>query len=247
MKNKIQIGKPKGDSSEMNENAKFLLQNETKIRIGKVIVDSAGYDKKYYIPRTILWPRLRSENNRHNQNVSVFKTQQKFDDSNGNAVLVNEETGIVLQFKGSLNAINEIVERDNTLHSRPKHYAMGVESNSNEDKHGPKPFSEEDLLDEVRGVAIISDTAGMGKSTILTRFCHLIKSGKPSTWVLRMELNESKVTAEIEKLNDTMDDDTALDFFTFFATATENDLEKELLHQRLEGNGEIVIMFDGFD
>jgi NACHT domain len=244
IENKIQIGKPEGDS---DKNVKFLFQNDTKIRFGKAIVNSANYHEKYYIPRTVLWPKLRSENDRRNQAVSVFKTRKEFDELTGNAVLVNKNTGIVLQFKGSLDAINEVVERGDMLHSRPKHYAKRAESNSDESKKGLEWFSENDLLEEVRGVAIISDTAGMGKSTILRRFCHLIKSGKPSTWVLRMELNEPKVTAKIEKLNDTMDDNTALDFFKFFATATENDLEKELLHQRLEGNGEIVIMFDGFD
>ena len=44
----------------------------------------------------------------------------------------------------------------------------------------------------MQGVAIISDTAGKGKSTILNRFGHLLKQQKPNTWVLRSNLNAFK-------------------------------------------------------
>ena len=230
----------------MNKTLKFLWQNETKIRIGQAVVDSVGYDEKSYIPRTILWPRLRPDNDRHNQTVSVFKTQEEFAESKENAILVNQETCTVLRFKGSLDAIDEVVERDSILFSKRKHCTMRVESKSDEGKNGPNRFSEEDLLEVVRGVAIISDTAGMGKSTILAHFCHLLKRKKPSTWVLRIELNDPKVTEEVDKLIVTPHDDTTLEFLKLFSQ-TENDLGKELFQQRLEGNGEIVVMFDGFD
>ena len=45
----------------------------------------------------------------------------------------------------------------------------------------------------MQGVAIISDTAGKGKSTILTRFGHLLKQQKPNTWVLRSNLNDKSM------------------------------------------------------
>jgi Ankyrin repeats (3 copies) len=215
-----------------------------------------GYHEKNYIPRTILWPRLRSEYDRHKRTVTVFKTKEEekerekkkkeFDESAEDAVLVNEETGIVLQFKGSLDAVNKVVARDKPLNSRQKHYALGVESNSDKDKHGPKPFSEEDLLEKVRGVAIISDTAGMGKSTILTHFCHLLNIKKSSTWVLGVKLNDPRLIEKIDQLNDIADDDTALKFLEIL-DQTENDFDRTLLRQRLDGNGEIVVMLDGFD
>jgi ankyrin repeat protein/energy-coupling factor transporter ATP-binding protein EcfA2 len=223
----------------------------TKDQAAKWVSKAAGQDflgdeEKYYIPRTILWPRLRPESDVRNQTVCVCSKHQEFEESTGNAILVNEKTGVVLQFKGSLDAINEVVERDNLLNSKPKHCAMEAESKSDEDKNGPNRFSEEDLLEEVRGVAIISDAAGMGKSTILTHFCRLLNLKKPSTWVLRMDLNDPKLNDKIDQLNDTMNNDTAFQFLEIIAQI-ENDFERTLLRQRLKGNGEIVVMLDGFD
>jgi hypothetical protein len=78
----------------------------------------------------------------------IYTMEEEFHKSEGNAVLVDKETEIVLQFKGELHTIE---------HS--------------------KSFSEAELLESVR--AIISNAAGSGKTTILTRFCHLLNGRNP--------------------------------------------------------------------
>ena len=114
----------------------------------KWVSKAAGQDfpvdyEKRYIPRTSLWPKLRLKSDGGDQTVTVCDNRQQFDESAGDAILVNEETGLLLQFKGSLDAINEIVERDTLLRSRPTQYGKRPESKADEDKYGPKWFSEE--------------------------------------------------------------------------------------------------------
>ena len=79
--------------------------------------------------------------------IKNFTTEKQFNESKGNAQLVDQKTGIVLQFKGELHTIE-----------------------------GWKPFSEEELLDFLSGAAIISDAAGSEKTTILTLFLSSFKT-----------------------------------------------------------------------
>jgi hypothetical protein len=79
------------------------------------------------------------------------------------------------------------------------------EASANEDPQNTDPeytgrdssFNEDELLETVRGAVIISDTAGMGKSTILSHFYNKLKSTRPSTWVLRVNLMDQHVAEAI--------------------------------------------------
>ena len=99
----------------------------------------------------------------------------QFEEANGNTVLVEHESELILVFKGSLDAIYHLVEVAN-----------------------PKSFKEEDLIEKVGRFAIILDSPGIGKSTILTNISRILKRSRPSTWVLRFDLNDQKVAKVIK-------------------------------------------------
>ena len=79
----------------------------------------------------------------------------------------------------------------------------------------------------------------MGKSTILTHFSHLLNIKKPSKWAIKVELNDPKLMKNIDQLSDTVNDVTAFKFSENIVHI-ENDSDRTLLRQRLDGNGEIV-------
>jgi predicted NACHT family NTPase len=149
----------------------------------------------------------------------IYTAEDKFHNSDGNAVLVDEETGIVLQFKGELHTIED-----------------------------SKTFSETELLENIRGAAINSDAAGSGKTTILTRFLSSFKTEETQYVGKRFDLGKLDVLENIDKfeVDEYMIDEYVQDFLEFVANVN-NELTKNLFHQRLNGNGEIVIMMDGFD
>ena len=74
----------------MNETLEFLRQNETKVRIGKAVVDSIGYDENYYIPRTIFWPKIRLKSDGRDRKVSVCNKHQEFEKLTENAARLGE-------------------------------------------------------------------------------------------------------------------------------------------------------------
>ncbi|GAB6025340.1 hypothetical protein CHUAL_010750 [Chamberlinius hualienensis] len=117
--------------------------------------------------------------------------------------------------------------------------------------------NEEELIDVVEAnnfyIILISDTAGMGKTTVLTKISQLIKNH----WLIRINLNNySKIFDDIIKgllsFPYNMNDQT----LTFFIdkvlshqpeTKLETDFEKNVLHHLIKTKQKVIVMFDGFD
>jgi ankyrin repeat protein len=95
---------------------------------------------------------------------------------------------------------------------------------------------------------LISDTAGMGKSTVLTHLSKHIKQNFPAKWVVRIDLNGH--TDALKALKQTrIDKERAIDFVSENVLKFKPGLEMELLRECCETKQKvrIVIMLDGFD
>ncbi|GJQ75354.1 hypothetical protein Trydic_g23533 [Trypoxylus dichotomus] len=115
-----------------------------------------------------------------------------------------------------------------------------------------------DLLKRVQQekVLLISNRAGMGKTTILTHFSKKIKETDPSYWVIRLDLNNYTDVLEEEKrrihIEGTSDAEEkrgtaeASEFLRKNLLKLEFTLEERLFSEMLEKN-RIILMFDGFD
>jgi ankyrin repeat protein len=117
-----------------------------------------------------------------------------------------------------------------------------------------KAQSEKELLKSEQKIILISDTAGMGKSTLLTSLAEKIKEELPFIWVIRLDLNN--YSSEFKKKIDeyTLNSETKIAAIFLFdlmksqpETKFKNDFEEKLLGAALEDTGNIVLMFDGFD
>jgi ankyrin repeat protein len=106
------------------------------------------------------------------------------------------------------------------------------------------------LLEQAQhqGVVLISDTAGMGKSTLLTYLSEQIKQNFPAKWVARIGLNDhtdALSTLQGEQLNK----EKAIDFVSEKLLKLKPGLEVELFKECCEQGQKVgvVIMLDGFD
>jgi ankyrin repeat protein len=116
--------------------------------------------------------------------------------------------------------------------------------------HTYTPRDLDELLEQAQRqrVMLISDTAGMGKSTILTHMSKQIKQKFPNSWVLRIDLNHH--TDELEILRKwTIDKEKATEFVSKKLLKLKNEFDLKLFeHCCKQGQKlRIVLMLDGFD
>ena len=97
-------------------------------------------------------------------------------------------------------------------------------------------------------VMLISDTAGMGKSTVLTHLSKQIKQKFPNKWVVRIDLNDHTDALKVLK-QEQIDKEKAIEFVSEKLLKLKPGLEMELFKQCCEQQQKvkIVVMLDGFD
>ena len=95
-------------------------------------------------------------------------------------------------------------------------------------------------------VMLISDTAGMGKSTVLTYLSSEIKQIVPAKWVVRIDLNDHTDALKALK-QEQIDKENAIEFLLKKVLKLELGLEMELFKQCCEQEQKlkIIIMVDG--
>lgn len=131
------------------------------------------------------------------------------------------------------------------------------------DDISPSRLTKEDkLVDESNHhkIVIISDTAGMGKSTLLTSLSMKLKKNV-GLWVVRINLNDystvlnkefKKRTASKSKFSN-QNVNTAVNFLLNDLLATQEqlklktNLETELFINSFNNHGKVALLFDGFD
>jgi len=116
-------------------------------------------------------------------------------------------------------------------------------------------FTEDDMINQLedKKIVIISDTAGMGKSTLFTSLSLKIKNRENDIchWVIRLDLNNhsSMLKKRKEQNPDKFDIDSAVDFLKkmVYGKIKKESFEQNLFEASLLKSGKIVILLDGFD
>lgn len=130
------------------------------------------------------------------------------------------------QSQGSLSELSQYLEKD----------------------QGQK-YSEADLREYARKTVIISDTAGMGKSTLLIHLAEQIKIAMPEFWVVRFNLNDhtQSFRKRLEARGSRFGNPDLAVAFLAELLPLKTSLESELFKQSLFQTGKIILLFDGFD
>jgi hypothetical protein len=116
--------------------------------------------------------------------------------------------------------------------------------------HTYTPDDLDKLLEQAhkQRVMLTSDTAGMGKSTVLTHLSKQIKQKFPAKWVVRIALNDHTGALEALK-NEQIDKEKGTEFVLEKILKVKPGVEKELFKQccKQKQKVNIVILLDGFD
>jgi len=135
------------------------------------------------------------------------------------------------QSKGSLSVLREFID----------------------DKSYTKAYKEEAMikLTNTSKIIIISDTAGMGKSTILTHLALQIKKDPSNSdlWLIRINLND--YTDKLKELKEKivikeLDLDSLVEFLSRDLLNISDPFEQKLIKHCIT-MGKSIVMFDGFD
>jgi len=215
-----------------------LLEKRT-LEIGRPLLTSAvdGCFENYYIPRTFS----------HQVTMKKHIFEQKFSD----LVATNEEDFIkCCQLTPERNVHWLLKDKSGRLiwqQSRGSLRAL----HDYIDKRNPVPYPPENLDEflqkaQSQKVMLIADTAGMGKTTVLTYLSKQIKQKFPTYWVVRIDLND-----HADVLKDQMSHKIGtLEFLCEKLLKFRDPFEKELFKQCSQGLQEatkVVLMLDGFD
>lgn len=104
-------------------------------------------------------------------------------------------------------------------------------------------FSEEGIYDVKEKMILIGDTAGMGKSTVMTKLAVTIKENHPHLWVIRINLNDyTKILKDSLKKN--MKTISVVDLLN---SVEETKLTNEFEEYVFSVNEKVVLMMDGVD
>jgi hypothetical protein len=227
--------------------AKFLslgaLLEERQLKIANEVSISNGYNESYFIGRTFRNQRaikqeIFSDKDVKEKHVFLANTEQEFKQlcqlhRNGNVHwLEKDETGKLVwqQSQGSLKTLHRYIDTD----SSHTYTADALGKMLEQAQH--------------QRVMLISDTAGMGKSTILTHLSKQIKQKFPAKWVVRVDLNDH-TDALMALKKEQIDKEKAIEFVSEKLLKFKSGLEVELFKQCCGQNQKvgIVIMLDGFD
>jgi len=231
--------------------AKFLplgaLLEEKELKIVDPVPNSNGYDESYYIGRTLqhginIQREIFSDEDVKNGSVFLVSTEKKFKElckmnRNNNVHWLEKDKSANLlwqQSQGSLATLRRYIDIDSS-----------------------HTYTADDLVKllgqaQHQRVMLISDTAGMGKSTVLTHLSKHIKHNFPAKWVVRIDLNnhtDALKELEQELKGKTIDKEKAIKFVSGKVLKLKQSLEVQLFKQCCEQKQKlrIIIMLDGFD
>jgi ankyrin repeat protein len=219
------------------------LLKEKQLTIGKPVPISNAYNDGYYIGRTLLQHRAIKEEIHTDKRKNLFpdliaSTEQEFkqicqlNPENNVHWLEKEKSGKLVwqQSQGSLETVRRYI-----------HTTVSHEYTANDI---------EKLLEQAehQRIMLISDTAGMGKSTVITHLSNQIKQNFSAKWVVRIDLNDHTDALQTLKQKQ-IDKKKAVEFVSEKLLELQTALEMELFKHCCEQKQMvgIVIMLDGFD
>jgi ankyrin repeat protein len=219
------------------------LLEEKDLKIADPLPISNDYNESYYIGRTLhhqtaIKQDILNDKDVRDSYVYLASTEQEFkqfcqqNPKSNIHWLEKDKSGKLVwqQSQGSLETLRRYID------------------NCSSHKYTPDDLDK--LLEQAQHqrVMLISDTAGMGKSTLLTHLSKQIREKFPVNWVVRIDLNDH--TAALNALKqEQIDKEKVIEFVSEKLLKLKPGLEMELFKQRCEQKQKvrIVIMFDGFD
>jgi len=227
--------------------AKFLplgaLLEEKELTITDPVPISNDYNESYYIGRTLrcqidIKEEIFSDKDIKQKYVFLANSEQEFKqlcqlypNSNVHGLHKDKSGKLVWQqSQGSLETLRRYIDTDSS--------------------HSYTADDLDKLLEQAQRqrVMLISDTAGMGKSTVVTHLSKEIKERFPAKWVVRIDLNDHADALSALKQEE-IDKEKAIEFVSLKLLKLKRVLEMELFKQCFEQKQKvrIVIMLDGFD
>jgi len=222
------------------------LLGEHPIKIAEELISNSTsyrYNEKWYIDRTFNRKVTIKQNILHDVVKEKFpdflaNTEQEFkllcqqNPEKNVHLLVKDNSGkLVWQAsQGSLKTLRKYIDTQTS--------------------HTYTPRDLDKLLEQAQHqrLMVISDTAGMGKSTVLIHLSRQIKQKFPNSWVIRIDLNHH--TDELETLKKgTIDKEKATEFVSKEMLKLKTELDLKLFEHCSEKRQKIriVLMLDGFD
>jgi len=215
-----------------------LLEKKT-LEIGKPLLTSTtdGCIENCYVPRTFNHQVVIKKDIFDQKFSDLLATnEQEFrkccqDNPERNVHwLLEDKSGRLIwwQSQGSVTALHEYIDARN-----------------------PLPYTPENLDEflqqaQWQKVMLIADTAGMGKTTVLTHLSKQIKEKFPTYWVVKIDLNDHTDVLETQMKQKI----GAIEFLSEKLLKFQHPFEKELFKQCCQGLEEptkVIMMFDGFD
>jgi hypothetical protein len=203
-------------------------------RIGETVQISKEFDEKLYVSRTFIYKNehkskvLREcKDDEFVDNKNEFNKKSQSNPSKKNHLL--EKDGETLQCIKTSGDISNILKFINKVEAR-----------------SPREDSMIDFSTSAR-IFILTDVAGMGKSTLLNYLARNIKKFHPSFWVMKVDLND--FTRELSEVasKDLKTPQKAIEFVSAKLMKLKLQFEKNLFKESCESTGNVVLLFDGFD
>ena len=223
--------------------ADLLEGKELRIGEDSVAYAYSGYNEMYYIDRTF------NHNIVIRQDILSDKREEKFAD-----LLASTEKEFKQLCQQNPKKNVHWLEKDKSgelVWQRSQGNLREISKYIDVHKsHCYAPSDLDKLLQQAKKqvVMLIADTAGMGKTTVLTHLSRRIKQKNPANWLIRIVLKNYTELFKAQK-GKKMDKGWVLEFVSKEVLKLESDLEKELFKNSYEGNevNKIVVMMDGFD
>jgi len=218
------------------------LLEEKELRIADPVTISNAWSEDNYIGRafcrhTAIKQGMYSDECEQKFSDLLASSEQEYKElcqmnPESNVHWLEEKSGKLLwqQSQGSLETLREYIDTDSS--------------------HTYTADDLDKLLKQAQQqrVMLISGTAGMGKSTVLTHLSKQIKQNFPAKWVVRIDLNDHTDALKALK-QEHIDKKRAIDCISEKVLNLEPGLEVELFKLCCEQKQKlrIVIMLDGFD
>jgi len=219
------------------------LPEDKEMTIGDPVPITNSYNESYYVGRTFrhqiaIKEDIFNDEDVRNAHMYLAKMEGEYKQlcqlhpESSVHWLEKDKSGKFLwqQSQGSLETLRRYVD----TYSSPTYRADDLDKLLEQAQH--------------QRVMMISDRAGMGKSTVLTHLSQQIKQKFPAKWVVRIDLNEHTDALKALKQGH-VDKETAIEFVSEKVMKLKPGLGVELFKQCCEQkqNVRIVIMMDGFD
>jgi len=237
----------KGLMSAESAVANFLplgaLLEEKELKIAEPVPIANGYNEINYIGRTLrhqiaINVDIFSDKNVKEKQVFLASTEAEYKElcqlhpESNVHWLENDKSRNLLwrQSQGNLETVRRYIDTE----SSPTYAADDLDKLLEQAEH--------------QRVMLITDTAGMGKSTILTHLSKQIKQKFPAKLVVRIDLNDNTDALRALKQEQIVKE-KAIEFVLEKLLKLEPGLEMELFKEGCEQKQKlrIIIMLDGFD